>query len=374
MNEPGLVQIFSRLYQGDTPYISSTPPHRVACYLMNYSKYPPQTVEDIARVRRRIAASGLPAKITDQNLLIATWNIRSLGGFYPDWGENPGSPKRNLRALAIIAEIISNFDIVAIQEVRRETTAIRFLLEKFLGQNWGLILTDVTAGICGNEERLAFLFDRRRVSPSGLAGEIVLPPNAEGDPVQQFCRTPYLVGFQAREDHFTLLTAHINYGETPQDRLPELTALAAYTAREIRDRSTTPGSEERNLIVLGDMNIDRRGENPLFDAFVSTGLFVPHQIISLKTTYNSKPKHYDQIGWFMDQSSTLRYNGKAGIIDFSGTVFQEMSNFLMSFRVSDHFPLWVEFNLDHSCEQMGKTLGLSEVELAMPDPLSIVPD
>lgn len=341
---------------------------------MNYPSYPPQVVEDIARLRRRIASSMLPEKITDQNLIIGTWNIRSFGGLFSEWGENPASPKRNLRALAIIAEIVSRLDIVAIQEVRRETTAIRYLQDEFLGPNWGLILSDVTAGDCGNEERLAFIYDKRRVSPSGLAGEIVLPATPEGSPAEQFCRTPYLVGFQAREDHFTLLTAHINYGQNPQDRLPELTALANYTAREIRDRAISPESEERNLIVLGDMNIDRRGENPLFDAFVSTGLYVPPQITDLKTTYNTEPKHYDQIGWFMDQRSTLRYNDRAGIIDFSGAVFQEMSNFLMSFRVSDHFPLWVEFNLDHSGEQMGKTLGLSEIELAMPDPLSIVPD
>lgn len=342
--------------------------------MMNYSDYPPQVVGDIARLRRRIAASSLPAKITDRNLLIGTWNIRSFGSLYTDWGENPGSPKRNLRALAIIAEIISHLDVVAIQEVRQETTAIRYLQRNFLGQDWGLILSDVTAGPCGNTERLAFLYDKRRVSPSGLAGEIVLPPTSAGDPSQQFCRTPYLVGFQARGDHFTLLTAHINYGQSPQDRLPELFALAYYTAKEIRDRSIAPDSEERNLIVLGDMNIERRGENPLFDAFVSTGLFVPQQITSLKTTYNTEPKHYDQIAWFMDQKSTLRFNDRAGIIDFSGAVFQEMSNFLMSFRVSDHFPLWVVFDLDHSSEQMGKTLGLSEIELAMPDPLSIIPD
>lgn len=341
---------------------------------MNYSDYPPQVVGDVARVRRHIAASGLPPKITDQNLLVGTWNIRSFGDLFADWGENPGSPKRNLRALAIIAEIISHLDVVAIQEVRRDTTAIRYLRDKFLGQNWGLILSDVTAGSCGNEERLAFIYDMRRVSPSGLAGEIVLPPTSAGDPSQQFCRTPFLVGFQARDDHFTLLTAHINYGKNSQERLPELLALAIFTAKEIRDRSFASGSEERNLIILGDMNIDRRGENPLFDAFVSSGLFVPPQLMSLKTTYNTEPKHYDQIGWFMDQKSTLRYNDKAGTIDFSGAVFQEMSNFLMSFRVSDHFPLWVEFDLDHSSEQMGKTLGLSEIELAMPDPLSIIPD
>ncbi len=43
----------------------------------------------------------------------------------------------------------------------------------------------------------------------------------------------------------------------------------------------------------------------------------------------------------------------------------------MSYRISDHFPLWAEFVVDQSTEQMAVTLGLDP---ATPDPLSTVPD
>jgi hypothetical protein len=122
------------------------------------------------------------------------------------------------------------------------------------------------------------------------------------------------------------------------------------------------------------MNIDHRGDNPLFDAFISTGLVVPEQILNLKTTSGARAKHYDQIGWFMDENFSLRYNDKAGIIDFTGSVFREISTSQMSYRLSDHFPLWVEFLTDRSVEKIGQALGLSNIQLAMPDPLSIVPD
>jgi hypothetical protein len=341
---------------------------------LNYSAYPAHVVEDIARLRRRIEASGLPPKIADQNLLLGTWNIRAFGQVYRAWSENSGTPKRNLRALAIIAEVIRNLDIVAIQEIRHDTAGLRWLVDNFLGPDWGVLLSDVSAGSCGNTERQAFIYDRRRVQPSGLAGEIVLPPTAQGDPVLQFCRTPYLVGFQARQERFALLTCHINYGDIPADRLPELRSLADFTAHEIHDRSADMLAEEHNLIVLGDMNIDRRGDNPLFQAFISTGLTVPPQLLDLRTTYNTEARYYDQIGWFMDDNFTLRYAERAGTVDFAGAVFKEMSNFLMSYRISDHFPLWIEFLTDRSAEQMGRTLGLDEVQLAMPDPLGIVPD
>jgi hypothetical protein len=38
-----------------------------------------------------------------------------------------------------------------------------------------MILTDTNNSASGNKERMAYLFDTRRVQMSGLAGEIVLP-------------------------------------------------------------------------------------------------------------------------------------------------------------------------------------------------------
>jgi endonuclease/exonuclease/phosphatase family metal-dependent hydrolase len=335
---------------------------------MDYATYPRTVVEDIARLRRRIQASGIPEKRTDKNLLIGTWNIRAFGEVFPQWGENPASPKRNYRAMASIAEIARGFDVIAIQEVKRETSGIR-LLQNWLGSDWGLILSDVTAGSQGNDERLSFLYDQRRVRPSGLTGEIVLPPTTQGDPSLQFARTPYIVGFECGQERFVLLTAHIKYDRVAEARINEIRSLANFIAREIRDRAQDASSEESNLIVLGDFNIDQRGDNPLFQAFISSGLTVPKQLDNLKTTYGSKPKFYDQIGWFMGSMSLQFQN--AGVVDFAGAVFPEINLHSMSFRVSDHFPLWAAFNIDRSTEKMANILG---VDPAMPDPLSSVPD
>jgi hypothetical protein len=57
--------------------------------------------------------------------------------------------------------------------LRGNLGALRHLL-KVLGDDWGFILTDVTLGPAGNDERQAFLFDTRRVKLSGLACELVV--------------------------------------------------------------------------------------------------------------------------------------------------------------------------------------------------------
>jgi hypothetical protein len=67
---------------------------------------------------------------------------------------------------------------------------------------WGLIATDVTRGRAGNSERLVFVFDTRRLKPSGLAGELVVAIEEETDVTaisldRQFARTPYAVSFEA---------------------------------------------------------------------------------------------------------------------------------------------------------------------------------
>ncbi len=334
---------------------------------MDYSRYSPETAADIVRVRRRIQSAGVPPKITDKNLLIATWNIRMFGDVYPHFRENPNSPKRNLRAIAIIAEIVSHFDIVAVQEVRRNLTGIRTLLD-FLGPHWSLIVSDVNEGDLGNAERLAFLFDSRRVTPSGLAGELVLPPSWGRKAIKQFARTPYAVSFRAGEEAFILTTVHIRYGHgDPNERVPELEAFADWMA----NWSEQDQRYHEDIIVLGDFNIDRR-DDPRFEVFASRGLNVPPQIRSVSTNLATgrKAKHYDQIAWFMGRLH-MEYTGRAGVVNFAHAVFKELSLRSMSYRVSDHLPLWVEFSTDRSRRALVHVLGLDEWA---PDPFASIPD
>jgi hypothetical protein len=112
----------------------------------------------------------IPSKTVDDNLIIATWNIAYFGDLTEKWDAKEGDKPRDLRALLHITEIVSRFDVVAIQEVSSNIRCIRRML-KALGPHWGLLMTDETKGRRGNNERLAFVFDTRKVNLSGLAGE-----------------------------------------------------------------------------------------------------------------------------------------------------------------------------------------------------------
>ena len=181
---------------------------------------------DLARLRSALD-EGVPAKALDRNLLIATWNVRAFGDLTEEWeSSEEDTPKRDLHSLHSIAEIVSRFDVVALQEARENLKALRHLV-KVLGPNWGLSLTDVTEGAPGNGERMAFLFDTRRVIPSGLACEIVVPEErlgalGSGALGRQFARTPYAVSFRSGTQTFVLVTLHVLYGQNEEDASPSL--------------------------------------------------------------------------------------------------------------------------------------------------------
>src|SRR5467141_2795849 len=112
------------------------------------------TAVGLLRLRSAIRAN-IPPKTMDSNLLLATWNIREFGG--------KKFKARSKEAIFYLAEVVSAFDLVAVQEVRSNLGDFNRLM-KLLGSWWRYLLTDVTLGRRGNEERLAFLYDSRKVS------------------------------------------------------------------------------------------------------------------------------------------------------------------------------------------------------------------
>ncbi len=317
---------------------------------------PPQSVANELSILKAALDTVVPAKRKDKNLLIATWNICAFGNLTRTYTEkDSNSPKRNFRWLHFITEIVRRFDVIAIQEVKGNLRAIRKMMG-LLGPEWGFLLTDVTLGKKGNDERLAFVFDTRRVKPSGLACELVVPVNDDNylsaNTFQhQFVRTPYAASFVSGKQTFILVTLHVNYGEDKSDRTGEITALANWLSRW----SASAKRFHHNLIVLGDFNIDRMGDE-LYEAFIARGLTVPDSLLEQpRTIFHKRDKpesftFYDQIAWFTgahEARLSMDYRG-GGNFDFKHDFVrhvQNISNVELKFRLSDHYPLWVEFGV-----------------------------
>ena len=245
----------------------------------------------------------IPAKDADGNLLLATWNIRD---FFKKKGRGYGN--RLDQSLFCIAEIISHFDIVAVQEVNQIHGWSKVM--HILGRDWDYICSDVTdTRLGGNGERLTFVFDKRKVSFQNIAGEIVLPNKMlisqaivepEGDKGKklyagkQFRRTPYLAFFQAGWFKFALCSVHLYYGAESgaklNQRVEEIAAVAKYFGTKAQDEL----NDDRTMILLGDFNIVHP-EHKTMQALENNGFVVP---AALKHPSNVlRSKYYDQIAF-----------------------------------------------------------------------------
>jgi len=319
-----------------------------------------RTIGGLKRLRPALAAAIPPRTATD-TLLLATWNIREF-----DSGKYG---YRDDEAYYYIAEILSRFDLVAIQEVRNGLYPLQ-RLQRLLGTWWDFLVTDVTLGASGNAERMAYLYDRRKVTFTGLAAELVLAKDKRDseEPVQM-ARSPYIAGFRAGWAYLTLATVHIYYGKgvaVDPRRLAEITAFARTLAKNAGKLSSAPQSapgaapEPDNLIVLGDFNIFNRRDVTM-EAITRAGFAVPEALQAVPGSNVDKNKHYDQIA-YLKRLAHLRPTGKAGVFDFYEHVyrFEDEAAYARkraakpgrgfkdwrTYRMSDHLPMWIEFGID----------------------------
>jgi endonuclease/exonuclease/phosphatase family metal-dependent hydrolase len=309
---------------------------------------------------------GVPRRTKKSSLIIGTWNIRDF-----DNNKFRHGPRRR-ESLYYIAEILSAFDVCAIQEINEDLTPLKDVI-RLMGPGWDFIATDVTVGNSGNRERMAFVFDSRKVRFRNIAGEIVLPKHALLPGEQQFARTPFLVSFQAGWFKFSLCTVHIYFGEEGkgsdgyQRRVQEI----EYLAKEMAGRADR---ENENYILLGDFNI----KNPIdetMQALTKAGFQLPPEQYPsnlLGTNY------YDQIA-FRTRPDELTFLS-SGAFDWSQSVFRPehyehyapalparhrdlgedgaprdkskdkeyYSKRWLTWQMSDHLPLWVELAVDFS--------------------------
>ena len=278
----------------------------------------------------------LPPKDAEDNLLLATWNIRDLGK-ENGWGYGPRLPESPF----YIAEILSRFDFVAVQEVN-QLDPVGELIE-ILGPSWDYLASDVTdPKLGGNGERLTYLYDRRKVWFRNIAGEIVLPPamlvsenvlekpddkpsapELQDAPAgRQFARTPYLASFQAGWLKFDICTVHLYYGSESgaelQRRISEIRQIASYLGK----RAEEALEESKALILLGDFNIVEP-EHMTMKALLESGFEVPD--VLRNPTNIGQDKYYDQIA-FKTRPGVIDYLGssdrrRAGTIDIFERLF-----------------------------------------------------
>ena len=328
---------------------------------MHHGDVSPEIADGLLALKKRIEAAKIPPSKLDETINVAVWNIREFG-----------KASRTDAAIHYIAEILGQFDLVALVELRDNLTDLGRALN-YLGPSWEVIYSDWIDDAGGNQERTAFLFDRRAVTFNGLAAEVDAPREKKATEFLanlSFWRAPYMCSFRAGNFDFIAIANHARWGDSIKGRQAELQMLADWIDTRFKNKFV----EDHDLIVMGDFNTPKIGDD-LFKALTSRGLQVPDALLDLKAgdiaikgSNLGKNARYDQILHL--PTLKKRFSNKGGTVDFfeSDSKIAELfpkENYTrqqFSFQLSDHFPVWVQIKTDIDGERLNQIVQDSRKE------------
>jgi len=310
---------------------------------MDHSKLNIKELEALQMLRTRIEDAKVPSSKLDETINIATWNIRH-------WGQK----KRKICSLHYLAEILNQFDLISVVELRRNVSELKYVLD-LLGKYWEVVYSDYIPDAGGNKERIAYIFDSRAVQFTGMAAETDGPRTKNRttgvyEPKFSWWRKPYMAAFKAGSFDFVALSVHIQWG-TVASRENELKELANWVKTYLKDEYRI----DRDIILMGDFNIDSYNSN-LYKAISQYGLQTPKSIVQSEFGSNlAADKRYDQILHHPNQTGSV-FTDHGGVLDFYKNdhkalePYKTLTKSQFTYELSDHLPLWVQLKIDTSAE------------------------
>jgi len=312
-------------------------------------------------------------KSKNNRLLLASWNIANLGA----QGRTPNARK-------LIAHIMKRFDLIAVQEVNDQFRTFAKIV-KLMGNEFDFVMTDTA----GNNERLAYVFRKTKVTPTSLFGELALRPReypkrtvrvkwTDANGVARvdkfanhkfvpFDRNPFIGSFKSGKIEFVLANVHLYFGKFQNSkkkaerkkyarRVLEIHALARWADRR-ENKATT---YDKDIVLIGDMNVPAMLETEsTYKELIKYGWKPVKYTTKTGGSNLGNDKTYDQMV-FAPSSRMIRVTAQ-GVFDFDNAAFKplwekllrQMSksktiglfNRHMKHHVSDHRPLWVELDV-----------------------------
>lgn len=252
----------------------------------------------------------------DKSVKIGSFNIQVFGQ----------SKAAKPEVMDVLAEIIRNYDVVAVQEIRDSSgTALPALVEKVNEGGLGyMYVVGERLGRTSSKEQYAFIYNPATV--------IVTNPQTYPEPngTDPFHREPYMVTVDAVDGSFdaTLIVIHTD----PDEATAEINALADVMAYAVTNYG------DPDVILMGDFNAD----GSYFDEDSVTPLHAYHWLIpnSADTTVSTSPNTYDRI--VITDPAMNYYTGESGVDLFDvayNLTFDEAK------AVSDHYPVYAVYEV-----------------------------
>lgn len=296
---------------------------------------------------------------------IATWNIANLG-----------VQGRREKDLELIAYILSKFEIIAIQEIRSNISQYMKIMSFLEPLGYKTIFTDVAGG----GERMAVVYDTQKLELGTLIGELDYNPNGkvqlgqyimpskkqsyklDGETIhtffKNFNRNPFLSTWKIKNSSISFLLAnvHIYFGKEEDDdearfknRIAEVFFLAEW-AKEMQKEKNKDKVYERNIILIGDMNVPKMSSrDKVYRALKRRG-FINTKYSTEAGSTIKEFKTYDQIIFSNGKIPPIKIdNNTSSVVDFDNFIFKDLYKKVLQkeLRLAD-FKAWTKFSIsDH---------------------------
>ena len=254
---------------------------------------------------------------TSDTVRVASFNIQVFGT----------TKAGKAHVMDILARIVRDFDVVAIQEMRSRDQSVvpQFVdLINATGRHYDYAIGP-RLGRTSSQEQYVYLFDTASVEIDRNQLYTI------DDPDDLLHREPYVAWFRVRappaEQAFTFTL--INLHTDPDEVDVELNVLDD-VYRVVRD----DGRNEDDVIVLGDLNA---GDKNMGDIKQIPGIT---WVVSNTPTNTRGTAQYDNL--VFHSHATREFTGRGGVFDFLQRYNLTMEEAL---EVSDHMPVWAEFSV-----------------------------
>jgi len=269
-----------------------------------------------------IAGPSLPAPPASPRgegvIRIASFNIQAFGQ----------SKTSQPELMELIADIISRFDIVAIQETRSKQQNVLPRLIDYLnrhGRQYDFVIGPRLGRSENYKEQFAYVFDQSRIEVDRNQLYTI------EDPRDDLHREPLVAWFRTRlpdpQKAFTF--SLVNVHNDPDEQQYENT-LMDEVFRAVRN----DGRGEDDVIMLGDFNASVDPMQRMMQMPELTWVLIDEKT-NVKNT-----AQYDNVCF--SSMYTDEFTGRRGVIDFMRDYNLSLKDAL---RVSDHFPVWAEFSV-----------------------------
>lgn len=265
----------------------------------------------------------VPVRAND-NLVIASYNIKFFGNTHHDFKK--------------LAEVIQNFDICGILEVKQEKQIPLLVdeLKNLTNLDWGY-----TYGVRTHRpgssyyEAYAVLWRKDRVElGDGVISNV-------WDLEENYRNDPYIVSFKKNNFDFIFFIIHTRWGNDEEGtRENEVTSLIDQI------NFIYSFTNERDIILAGDFNYT--GTNEAMELMADELDFTqidPNAKSTFKTDGSGYASSYDHI--FISSTNTVEFiQGQSAVLDATKLVFgnNQPANMLKSKdELSDHLPVWAIF-------------------------------